>query len=142
MLKERTVNKITTPCLQACLFSTGIGGCIQITEHRGETEKERSARCDLNMEVISLWPPEVSNKNVSLDQEEQRGNSITLIFVEIVYKKIHKSYFLPLLRVSFKFMLACSMLKCPDGVWKQQSRLHGRARNTSLQFEMKRFIIN
>lgn len=65
-----------------------------------------------------------------------------LIIVGIVYGKMHKSYSLPLLHVSFKFMLACSMLKCPDGVWKQQSRLGGRARNTSLQFEMNRFSIN
>lgn len=77
----------------------------------------------------SMWPEDgsyqssVSNKDLLLDQEEQRGNRITLIFVKIVYKKIHTSDVLPLLRVSFKFTLACSMLKCPDGVWKQQSRL-------------------
>ena len=52
------------------------------------------------------------------------------------------SYFLPLLHVGLKFILAYSMLELPDGVWKQQSRLHGRARNTSLQFEMTRFVIN
>lgn len=70
-------------------------------------EKERSTKCDLNMEVISLQPEKFSNKNFSLVQEERRGNCTTLICVEIVYKKIHKSYFLPLLHVSFKFLLAC-----------------------------------
>lgn len=52
------------------------------------------------------------------------------------------SYFLPLLHVTLKFMLAYSMLKLPDGVWKQQNRLHGRARNTPLQSEMITFVIN
>ena len=38
-------------------------------------------------------------------------------------------------------MLVCSTLKCPDGVWKQQSLLDGRARNAALQVEMNRFSI-
>lgn len=42
----------------------------------------------------------------------------------------------------FQFMLACSMLKCPDGVWKQWSRLGGGARNAALQVKLNRFPIN
>ena len=42
----------------------------------------------------------------------------------------------------FQFMLACSMLKCPDGVRKQWSSLGGRARNAALQVKLSRFPIN
>lgn len=37
---------------------------------RGETEEGESAQCELNMEVINLQPQKVSNKNLSLAQEE------------------------------------------------------------------------
>ena len=42
----------------------------------------------------------------------------------------------------FQFMLACSMLKGPDGVWKQWSRLGRRARNAALQGKLSIFSIN
>lgn len=47
-------------------------------------EKQRSAQCGPE---YGSYQSSVSNKDLSLDQEEQRGNRITLIFVKIVYKK-------------------------------------------------------
>lgn len=62
--------------------------------------------------------------------------------VEIVYGKIHESFFLPLPHVRFKFRLACLVLQGLAGVWKQQSRLGGRARNPSAQAVMSRVSMN
>lgn len=66
------------------------------------------------MEVISLQPQSVSNKNLSLSQEERRGNCTTPSFVEIVYKKIHKGYFLP---VSCHFSIHAGMLNVKVSWW-------------------------
>lgn len=51
-------------------LSTRIEVCAQIAQLREETEEGKSAQCELNMEVINLQPQKVSNKNLSLAQEE------------------------------------------------------------------------
>lgn len=81
-------------------------------------EKRRGAKCDLNVEATGLQPQRVSNTYVPLTHKESRGNSTTLM-LKLFMRKTHESYFLPLLHVSFKSVLACSVLQCPEGVWKQ-----------------------
>ena len=51
-------------------LSTRIEVCAQIAQLREETEEGKCAQCELNMEVINLQPQKVSNKNLSLAQEE------------------------------------------------------------------------
>lgn len=140
--QDSMVNEITKPCLQTYLLSPGIEGYAQSTHSKGGgMGKRRGERCDLNTEATGLQPQRFSNKNMSLAQKESRGSSTTPMW-KLFMRKIHESYFLPLLHVSFKSVLASSMLRCPEGVWKQQSRLDGRTRNASLQVEMSRFRIN
>ena len=61
---HQTLGKQTYP------LSTRIEVYAQIAQLRGETEEGKSAQCELNMEVINLQPQKVSNKNLSLAQEE------------------------------------------------------------------------